>query len=67
VFSEGLAAVKVGDKWGFVDTTGRMAIEPQFDFAAPFFDGLALVQMGTEDAKRGYIDKTGSYVWKPTN
>jgi hypothetical protein len=45
-----------------------MAIEPQFDFAAPFFDGLALVHIGKdEEPKTGYIDKTGRYVWKPTN
>ncbi len=34
-FSEGLAAVRIGDsetgKWGYIDTTGRMMIDPQFD------------------------------------
>lgn len=44
-----------------------MVIEPQFDFAAPFFDGLALVNVKAEEPKTGYIDKTGRYVWKPTN
>jgi WG containing repeat len=30
-YSEGLAPVQVDDKWGFIDTSGRMAIEPQYD------------------------------------
>ena len=40
-FSEGLAAVHIGDKWGFIDETGRMAITPQFDFVGDFHDGRA--------------------------
>ena len=36
-FSEGLAAVAKGDydnaKWGFVDTSGKVVIEPQYDHA----------------------------------
>jgi len=45
-----------------------MVIDPTFDMAVPFFDGLALVTMGKEDdAKTGYVDKTGRWVWKPTN
>ena len=59
--------MRVGDKWGYVDPSGRMVIEPQFDLAVPFFDGLGLVTVGQDDdAKTGYIDKTGRYVWKPT-
>ena len=29
-FSEGLAAVRFGTKWGFVDHTGKLVIEPRF-------------------------------------
>ena len=25
-----LALVQVGEKWGFIDTTGKFVIEPQF-------------------------------------
>jgi hypothetical protein len=44
-FSEGLAAVSRGQDTpvGYIDKQGRMAIAPQFDFAQPFSDGLALV------------------------
>ena len=51
-------------RWGYIDRQGRMAIEPNFDRAMPFEDGLAYVH---ENALLdGYIDKTGSYVWKLT-
>ena len=51
------------DKWGFIDVTGRLVIEPRFDSAWQFGDGVAKVKV---NGKRGYIDKTGKYIWKPT-
>ena len=52
---------RLGDKYGYKDTTGAFIIAPQFDLAEPFFWGLAPVEAGGE---WGYIDKTGRYVWK---
>ena len=80
-FSEGLAAVAVKGKWGFIDKTGRFIIEPQFNEVHSFSDGIAFVKIGSYDAtaiidvvgafdtegKWGYIDKTGKYIWQPTN
>jgi hypothetical protein len=47
-FSEGLAAVKINHKWGFIDKTGKIVIEPQFNFwqaqfNSAFSDGLVAV------------------------
>ncbi len=61
-FSEGLAAVKTDESWGFIDTTGKLAITPQFEFARPFEDGLALVRI---HGKQTYITKTGAFVIDP--
>jgi hypothetical protein len=63
-FSEGLAAVKVGEngvpKWGYVDATGAWIIQPQFDAASPFSEGLAAVATGSgENTRLSFIDKTG--------
>ena len=80
-FSEGVAAVAVNGKWGYVDSSRRFVIEPRFNEAQPFRGGLAFVKIGGYDAKAiidvigsfdaegkwGYIDKTGAYVWQPTN
>jgi hypothetical protein len=38
-------------------------IEPRFDEAKEFEGGLARIKAGS---KVGYIDKTGRYVWTPT-
>jgi len=55
-FSEGLGRIKVGDKWGFIDKTGKIVIEPQFIEAGDFSDGLAPVEA---NGKWGFIDKNG--------
>ena len=60
-FSEGLAAVQVGQRdswWGYIDITGRMKIKPQFTTAYNFRNGLARVR---GDIKWGIIDKTGKF------
>lgn len=61
-FSEGLAAVKLGSKWGYVDNRGEVVIAPQFDGALSFSEGLAPVCIG---GKWGYIDKAGKRVIEP--
>ena len=43
-FSEGLARVKIGNKWGYIDKKGKLVIQPQFDEAASFSERLALVK-----------------------
>jgi hypothetical protein len=60
-FSEDMTFVKVGGKFGYVDTTGTMRIQPQFDKAEKFSGGLAKVTTGTT---WGYINKNGVFVWK---
>jgi hypothetical protein len=68
-FSEGLAVFRQGTKSGFIDRTGRIVIEPRFDYATSFEAGLAEVQLNCNAVAVcdvGYIDKSGKYVWKPT-
>ena len=58
-FSEGLAPVKVGSLWGYINRDGAMAISPQFDDAMSFSDGVAAVR---QSGFYGYIDKSGVLV-----
>jgi hypothetical protein len=37
--------VKVGERWGFIDKAGRTVVEPRFDGARPFSDGMAMVEV----------------------
>jgi hypothetical protein len=62
-FSEGLAGVKIGDKWGFIDRDGKQVIPPQFDNVYPFSEGLAGVSV---QEKYGFIDRSGKQVIPPT-
>lgn len=59
LFSEGLARVRLNEKWGFVDKNGNVVIIPQYDYAQSFSDGLALVQLND---KWSYIDKFGKEI-----
>jgi len=62
-FTEGLAPVFVKGKWGFIDTTGKLVVEPKFDGVKNFSNGLALVTVGRGfDTLVGYIDSTGKLV-----
>lgn len=45
-FSEGLASVKKGKKWGFINLMAQMEIEPQFDEVKEFHNGFAPVRIG---------------------
>ena len=78
-FQEGLAQVCVGQcqwekdsgyngKFGFIDHSGHFVINPQYDDANDFKNGIAKVTIGKpNDAKFGYIDKTGKTIWQPSN
>ena len=47
-FSEGLAAVRVAEKWGFIDDHGRWIVKPKFDMAGDFHDGFACFVVETK-------------------
>lgn len=62
MFSEGLVAVKVKKKYGFIDRNGKFIIKPKFDYADNFSEGLASVRIG---CNYGYIDTKGKIVIQP--
>ncbi len=78
-FSEGMAQVCVGTcqwekdrgysgKFGFIDHSGHFTINPQYDNVGDFKNGFASVTLGKgNDAKSGYVDKTGKVIWQPSN
>lgn len=47
-FLEGLARVKVGNQWGFINTQGNIIIPAEFDRVSDFHDGLVWVKKESE-------------------
>jgi len=79
-FSEGLAAVTVGgdggiipglglrrgSRLGFIDTSGKFVIPPQFyPLGGVFREGVARVMVAASLNNFGYINHTGDWVIKP--
>lgn len=58
-FADGLAAVSLGGKWGYVGKSGSSVIPFKFEQAGVFVDGLARVKLYD---KWGFIDKNGTTV-----
>jgi WG containing repeat len=68
-----LLPVKVSGKWGYVNGSGQLVINPQFDYAEEFHEGRALVCLGKPcdwyespgDSLWGFIDTSGKVVVTP--
>ena len=64
-FQQGLSPVLLGSgkekqgSWGYLDTTGHLAIDPAFSDAQGFSNGLAAV---AQNGRYGYIDQRGNWV-----
>jgi hypothetical protein len=58
-----MAAVAVGNQWGFIDKTGHYVINPQYDDVGDFLGGVAAAK---SQYKWGYIDTSGKFKVQPT-
>lgn len=56
---DGIIAIKKGEKWGFVDISGKEIIKPQYEMARSFSNGLAAV---CKDGMWGFIDINNNLV-----
>lgn len=59
-----LFEIKVNNQYGFIDKTGKIVVEPQFQGVYEFSDGLARIYTSGE-FNTGYIDETGKIVIEP--
>lgn len=57
-----LTVASDGFRYGFKDKTGKFVIQPRFERAWNFCEGLAKVQL---KGRYGFIDKTGNFVILP--
>jgi hypothetical protein len=56
-FENGFAAVKVGEKWGFLNKDGKLAVQAKYDKVTQFNSGFTTAQ---KDGKFFVIDKNGN-------
>jgi len=61
-FTEGLAPVRLGTKYAYVDEHGKVVIPAKFEFAWNFSEGVAQVRVG---GRWGFVDKEGKIVIRP--
>ncbi|QQK05545.1 MULTISPECIES: WG repeat-containing protein [Burkholderia] len=61
-FSEDIACVRVGERFGLVRTDGTWVLEPSLDDFGEFSDGLASASV---DERWGFIDTNGAWVIPP--
>ena len=59
--TDGMAAVRVGTDWGFVNAAGKLVVKPAYTEVQPFRDGLALVT--TKSGQRVYVNDRGKQVF----
>jgi hypothetical protein len=66
-FNEGLAPVLSNNKFGFIDKTGQVVVEPLFRETYGFSEGLAAVKIIGSDGQYvwGYIDRAGRFAIAP--
>ena len=62
-FSDGLAAVKKGGKWGYIDKENNVVIPPVYDFAGNFSEGVAVVAKRAERAEMLDYFGSGEYTY----
>lgn len=62
-YSNGRILLVKDGKHGYMTSRGRWICTPEFTYARPFFEGLAVV--GEKDGKKGVIDRDGNYVISP--
>lgn len=62
LFSEGLAAVRIKGRFGYIDTNGKVVIAPKYDLAGPFYQNMAEVMV---DGHTGIINRDGDWLVKP--
>ena len=57
-----LYPVRVNGKYGYIDTTGTVVIEPQYELAYPFEEGLGKVRTFSNNYR--ILDRHGNTVWE---
>ena len=61
-FNDGLSRWKMGERYGYIDRSGRVAIQPRFSLTDEFSEGMAYVE---QDGKYGFVNSSGNMAIEP--
>jgi hypothetical protein len=66
-FVEGLARTKIDGKIGFFNTNLDIVLKPIYDFAFPFYKGIAEICTGCKEQKEGDYSMLNGGRWQKIN
>jgi hypothetical protein len=61
-FNGGLSRWKIGERYGYIDKSGNLVIQPVLDLTDHFSEGMAYVEIG---GRYGFVDATGKMAVEP--
>lgn len=70
LFKGGLAPASPGQRYGYINTSGRFVVKPQLYWADSFKGELAEITLLVPDTReeiRGYMNRSGAIVWPPAS
>ncbi|WP_340025916.1 WG repeat-containing protein [Paenibacillus sp. FSL K6-1096] len=70
LFKGGLAPASTGQRYGYINTSGRFVVKPQLYWADSFNGELAEITLLVPDTReeiRGYMNRSGTIVWPPAS
>ncbi|NQX49531.1 WG repeat-containing protein [Paenibacillus tritici] len=70
LFKGGLAPASPGQRYGYINTSGRFVIKPQLYWADAFNGELAVISLLVPNSReeiRGYMNRSGTIVWPPAS
>lgn len=60
--SDGLFLVSINEKYGFYNVSGKEVVPLKYDYAYPFRDGVARIEVGDTFEEYDFIDKSGGII-----
>jgi hypothetical protein len=70
LFKGGLAPASQGQRYGYINTSGRFVIKSQFYWADAFNGELAVISLLDQNSReeiRGYMNRSGAIIWPPAS
>lgn len=62
-FCSGVAPVKVNGQWGLIDQTGKMVVQPAWEFLS--FTDSSILRMSAGNGRTGLMDTSGKIIVQP--